>query len=112
MRTSRYMWSERFMPWMGAFAVLADAVSENRHALSDEHPLMAQERKLTETVSNFWEAARKLRDAAQELNLHDDVRRITCDGFFVVFLIAFVTRRHAAGWLGHGTSFHRGRRQR
>ena len=66
MRTSRYVWSERFMPWMGAFAVLADAVSENRHALSDEHPLMAQERKLTETVSNFWEAARKLRDAAQE----------------------------------------------
>ena len=66
MRTSRYVWSERFMPWMGAFAVLADAVSENRHALSDDHPLMAQERKLTETVSSFWEAARQVRDAAQE----------------------------------------------
>lgn len=66
MRTSRYVWSERFMPWMGAFAVLADAVSKNRHALSDDHPLMAQERKLTETVSSFWEAVRKVRDAAQE----------------------------------------------
>jgi len=41
MRTSRYVWSERFMPWMGAFAVLADAVSKNRHALSEDHPLMA-----------------------------------------------------------------------
>jgi hypothetical protein len=66
MRTSRYVWSERFMPWMGAFAVLADAVSKNRHALSEDHPLMAHERKLAETVSTFWEAARKLRDAAQE----------------------------------------------
>jgi len=66
MRTSRYLWSERFMPLMGAFAVLANAVSKNRHALSDDHPLMAQERKLTKTVSTFWEAARKLRDEAQE----------------------------------------------
>ena len=54
------------MPWMGAFAVLADAVSKDRHALADDHPLMAQERKLNQTVSTFWEAARKLRDAAQE----------------------------------------------
>ena len=66
MRTSRYMWSERFMPWMGAFAVLADAVSKNRHAISDEHQLMAQERQLIAQISAFWEAARKLRDAAQE----------------------------------------------
>ena len=66
MRTSRYVWSERCMPWMGAFAVLADAVSKDRHALADDHPLMAQERKLNQTVSTFWEAARKLRDAAQE----------------------------------------------
>lgn len=66
MRTSRYIWSERFMPWMGAFGVLADAVSKDRHALAEDHPLMAQERKLIDTVSTFWEAARKLRDAAQE----------------------------------------------
>jgi uncharacterized protein DUF3141 len=66
MRTNRYLWSESFMPWMGAFAVLADAVSRNRHALAEDHPLMAQERKLIETVSTFWEAARKLRDSAQE----------------------------------------------
>ena len=66
MRTTRYLWSENFMPWMSAFAVLADAVSRNRHALAEDHPLLAQERKLIETLSTFWEAARKLRDVAQE----------------------------------------------
>jgi hypothetical protein len=66
MRASRYFWSERFMPGMRAFRVLADAVSTNRHALADDHPLIAQERKLIETVSAFWQAARKLRDAAVE----------------------------------------------
>lgn len=66
MRASRYMWSERFMPWMGAFAVLADAVSKNRRAIADEHPLLAQERQLIAQISAFWEAARKVRDAAQE----------------------------------------------
>ena len=43
MRTSRYLWSERFLPWMGAFAVLADAVSKSRHALAEDHPLLAQD---------------------------------------------------------------------
>jgi Protein of unknown function (DUF3141) len=66
MRTTRYLWSERFLPLMGAFAILADTVSKSRRPLPDGHPLMAQERKLIETVSAFWESARKLRDAAQE----------------------------------------------
>ncbi len=66
MRMKTYLWSERFMPWMGAFAVLADAVSKDRHALANDHPLMAQERKLIAEISAFWEAARKTRDAAQE----------------------------------------------
>lgn len=66
MRTSRYLWSERFLPWMAAFAVLADAVSKDRHALGDDHPLLAQERQLIAQISAFWETARKLRDAAEE----------------------------------------------
>jgi hypothetical protein len=66
MRASRYLWSERFLPWMYAYAVLADAVSKNRHALSEEHPLLAQERQLIAQISAFWEAARRIRDAAQE----------------------------------------------
>jgi hypothetical protein len=66
MRSSRYLWSERFLPWMGAIAVLADAVSKNRHALAEDHALLAQERRLIEQISAFWEAARRVRDAAQE----------------------------------------------
>lgn len=66
MRTSRYLFSETFMPWMGPFAVLADAVSKNRKALSDDNPLIAQERHLISEISAFWESARKIRDAAQE----------------------------------------------
>lgn len=66
MRSSRYIFSDRLSPWMGAFSVLADAVSKNRNALSDDHPLMAQERRLIEEISAFWDAARKIRDAGQE----------------------------------------------
>ena len=66
MRVRTYLWSERFMPWMSAFGVLADAVASNRHAMRDDHPLMAQERKLIAEISAFWETARRMRDAAQE----------------------------------------------
>lgn len=66
MRTSRYIFSERINPWMSAFSILADAVSQNRHAISDSHPLIAQERRLIAEISAFWEAARKIRDAGQE----------------------------------------------
>jgi hypothetical protein len=66
MRMKSYLWSEHFMPWMSAFAVLADAVAKDRHAVPDDHPLMAQERKLITEISAFWETARKIRDAAQE----------------------------------------------
>ena len=66
MRTSRYLWSERFCPWMGAFPVLAEVVSKNRRRLSEDHPLIAQERRLVETVSAFWAAMRRLRDATEE----------------------------------------------
>ncbi len=66
MRMRTYLWSERFMPGMAAFAVLADAVAKDRHALADDHPLLAQERKLIAEVSAFWDTARRLRDAVQE----------------------------------------------
>ena len=66
MRTSRYLFSEAFLPWMGPFGVLAGAVSRSRKALSDDNPLIAQERQLIFQISAFWESARKIRDAAQE----------------------------------------------
>jgi pimeloyl-ACP methyl ester carboxylesterase len=66
MRTSRYMFSESFFPWMGAFSVMADAIAKDRKALPDDHPLIAQERQLIALISAFWETARTVRDAAQE----------------------------------------------
>jgi hypothetical protein len=66
MRTSRYPWSERFSPWMSPCAVLAEAVSENRRSLPADHPLIAQERRVIETVSAFSAALRRLRDATEE----------------------------------------------
>lgn len=66
MRWRTYLWSERFLPAMGAFEVLASAVARNRTALSEEHPLLAQERRLIEQIAAFWECARRLRDAGQE----------------------------------------------
>ena len=66
MRMKTYLWSESFNPWMGAFEVLADAVAKSRHPISDDHPLLAQERQLIAQITAFWETARRLRDAAQE----------------------------------------------
>jgi hypothetical protein len=66
MRASRYLWSERFCPWMGGLAVLAAAVSQHRLPLPEDHPLIAQERQVIEVVSALWAAMRKLRDTAEE----------------------------------------------
>jgi hypothetical protein len=60
------MFSEAFLPWMGPFSVLATAVAKDRHALADDHPLIAQERKLIAQISAFWQVARRLRDAMIE----------------------------------------------
>lgn len=66
MRTSRIMFSETFFPWMGIFGVLADTISKDRHALGDDNPLIVQERRLIAQIAELGDAARKVRDAAQE----------------------------------------------
>jgi hypothetical protein len=66
MRMKSYLWSERFMPWMRLFSILADAIDKDRHRIPDDHPLLTQERKLIAEISAYWETARKLRDAVQE----------------------------------------------
>jgi hypothetical protein len=66
MRVKTYVWSERFLPMMGVFGILADAVAKTRQPLPDGHPLVAQERQLVGQISAFWEVARRLRDATQE----------------------------------------------
>jgi len=66
MRIKTYLWSERFVPWMDVFAVLGDAVSRNRHEVSQDNPMLALERQLIGEISAFWDVARKIRDAGQE----------------------------------------------
>lgn len=71
MRMRTYLWSERFAPWMGLFTVLAEAVSKDRHALPDDHPLILQERHLIDHVSVVWAEARRMRDATLERFFRD-----------------------------------------
>ena len=66
MRTSRYLLSEAFNPWMRGVAKLAGAVAKNRHSLANNHPLIERERQATADVTEIWAAVRKVRDAAYE----------------------------------------------
>jgi hypothetical protein len=66
MRTSRYLLSEAFNPWMRGVAILADAISRNRVSLPKDHPLVEKERDLIGHVSRTIENARKVRDGTYE----------------------------------------------
>ncbi len=66
MRTSRYLMSGAFNPWMRGLAVLANAMAQDRKPLRDDHPLVRQERDGIEGISATIEHARELRDAGYE----------------------------------------------
>lgn len=66
MRTSRYLLSEAFYPWMRGVAMLAGAVAKNRHPLATDHPLIERERKATADITEILGAVRKVRDALYE----------------------------------------------
>lgn len=66
MRTSRYLLSERFAPWMHVVAALADHVRENRQSVPDSNALRAAERALSGRVVKTVEAIREARDSAEE----------------------------------------------
>lgn len=66
MRTSRYLLSEEFQPWMRLVAAAAARVEANRHRARSDSPLLAQERAIVDAVSQAVEAARGIRDAAAE----------------------------------------------
>ncbi len=66
MRTSRYLFSEAFNPSMRGVAVLADAISEERNPLPNDHPMIERERQLIGQISEAIEKARKVRDTAYE----------------------------------------------
>ncbi len=66
MRTSRYLLSEAFSPWMHAIAALAPLIRKARTPLPADHPFVAQEQAAIAQVSRAIEDGRKHRDDAME----------------------------------------------
>jgi hypothetical protein len=66
MRTSRYLLSASFSPWMHTVAGLAEIVRANRRPLPADDPIIEWERQLFARVSDFPRTVRELRDAGYE----------------------------------------------
>ncbi len=66
MRTSRFLFSEAFNPWMQGLADVAKKINENRKPLTDDHPMLLKERDFIAQVSQLMENTRKSRDTAYE----------------------------------------------
>lgn len=70
MRSSRYLLSERFNPWMAGLEALAGQVETTRHPLAGDHPLMVREAEMIAAVTDAVEAARERRDGGLERLFH------------------------------------------
>lgn len=70
MRTSRYLFSEAFNPWMRGVAMLAGIVAKTRQPLPQDQPLLRRERETIADVTQALEHLRKIRDAAYEQMFH------------------------------------------
>ncbi|MBS2132128.1 DUF3141 domain-containing protein (plasmid) [Burkholderia thailandensis] len=66
MRTSRYVFSEMFSPWMNGIAQLARLLETRRTPLPPDNPLLAQEQAFIRQVSETIVTGRGQRDAAEE----------------------------------------------
>lgn len=66
MRTSRYLFSAAFNPWMRGVALAAEGVAKQREPLPGDHPLLARERELIAQTSTAIETAREARDSFVE----------------------------------------------
>jgi hypothetical protein len=66
MRTSRYLFSETFSPWMGAIAGLARAIESGRRPLPLDNPSLGLERAAVQQTTELIEDVRKHRDVAEE----------------------------------------------
>jgi hypothetical protein len=66
MRTSRYLFSASFNPWMRGVAALADGIAKTRKPLPEDHPLLERERELFAEFSGAIEQVREWRDAGYE----------------------------------------------
>jgi len=66
MRASRYLFSERFNPWMAGVAAAAEAVRDGRRPAAEGNPFVAAEREGSKRLGETLERFRVVRDAAQE----------------------------------------------
>ena len=66
MRTSRYLLSEKFSPWMHVVAAVAKQVRNNRVSVPDSNPFRAAERAFSKQVAKAIETARQSRDNIEE----------------------------------------------
>lgn len=66
MRSSRYLLSETFNPWMRGVAAMAEAVSKGRRPLPPNHPVLERERELVAETTRALEVVREARDAGYE----------------------------------------------
>ncbi len=66
MRASRYLFSERFNPWMAGIATLAQIARRQRNPAAADNPFVAAERDASRQFSAALERFRVARDAAQE----------------------------------------------
>ena len=66
MRTSRYLLSEKFSPWMHVVARIANEVRSKRMPVSPDNPMRSAERTLSKQAETAIEIAREARDSAQE----------------------------------------------
>ena len=65
MRTSRYLFSERFSPWMRGIADLARMIEKHRTPLPQANSSIEQERAAIDQISKAIERTRELRDAVK-----------------------------------------------
>jgi hypothetical protein len=66
MRTSRYLFSERFSPWMRGIAELARIIEQHRSPLPADNAFLVRERSVSGEIFKAVEDLRKRRDAAEE----------------------------------------------
>jgi len=66
MRTSRYMFSEAYNPWMRGVRMMADTLRDTRQPLPADHPGIVAERKIMSDTGQMIQDARERRDAIYE----------------------------------------------
>ncbi len=66
MRTSRYLFSEAFNPWMRGIGMLAEPLAKRRHPLAPDNAFMQGERDASSQMTHGLEQLRQARDVGYE----------------------------------------------